>query len=188
MPSFPGFRTTRNRLASLLAFALPALCLAAAHDLANSEGTLRFTLEVNAGSAAYRVDRISGTTVLPVLESSPLGIMRTDADFSKGLTLVSASEPSTVADDYTLIASKRRTIHSSGLERTFTLRNSTGMTLTLVVRAYRDGVAFRYGLPGSSSQLVLISNEATGFNVPDSARVWMQPYSKVDVWAPGYEA
>lgn len=156
--------------------------------LANAEGTLRFTLAVNDGLATYRVDRIAGDAATPVLEASPLGLTRTDAEFAKGLTLVSASEPVAVTDDYTLIAGKQRHIVSTGVERTFTLRNALGATLTISARAYRDGVAFRYGLPGHGSQLLLIADEATGFNLPDQARIWVQPYSKVDVWAPGYEA
>ena len=157
-------------------------------SLTNAEGTLRFSLQVQDGVAAYTVDRIDGATTIPVLETSPLGLTRTDADFAQGLTFVSASELRTVKDDYMLVAGKQRQIHSRGIERTFTLRNATGMTCTITARAYRDGVAFRYGMPGAGSQLLQLSAEATGFNLPDSARVWTQPYSKVDTWAPGYES
>ncbi|MFT3830483.1 MAG: glycoside hydrolase family 97 catalytic domain-containing protein [Opitutaceae bacterium] len=156
--------------------------------LTNAEGTLRFSLHVRDGAAAYTVDRLAGATAAPVLELSPLGLTRTDADFATGLTFVAAGEVRAVEDEYTLVAGKQRHIRSRGVERTFTLRNAAGMTLTIAARAYRDGVAFRYGLPGAGAQLLRISGEATGFNLPDGARVWAQPYSKVAVWAPGYEA
>ena len=167
-----------------------ALASAATTDqsLTNAEGTLRFALTVQDGAATYRVDRLVGGEATAVLEASPLGLTRTDADFTQGLSVVSVSEIRKVEDSYTLVAGKKRLIHSSGLERTFTLRNAKGMTLTLAVRAYGDGIAFRYGLPGISSQPFYISDEATGFKLPAGARIWAQPYSKVDECAPSYEA
>jgi len=179
-------------LSCLAAFMLGGFAAPAADPadltLTNTGRTLRFTLRVDNGVATYHVDHLDDSKATPVLESSPLGLTRTDAGFAQGLVLVSATPPKTVKDHYTLIAGKRREIRSRAVERTFTLRNATGMTLTLTARAYRDGIAFRYGLPGHGSQLLHISNEATGFNLPDNARVWAQPYSKVDTWAPAYEA
>lgn len=172
----------------LCGFAVVAAAQPAAPALTNAEGTLRFALQLRDGAAAYTVERLAGATATPVLELSPLGLTRTDADFATGLTFVSASEVCAVEDEYTLVAGKRRHVRSRGVERTFTLRNATGMTLAITVRAYHDGVAFRYGMPGAGSQLLRLSGEATGFNLPDDARVWAQPYSKVGVWAPAYEA
>ena len=183
-------RFISSLVAAGLLVGLGATSVAATPDftVTNPEGTLRFTLQVQDGTAAYTVERCEGATTVPVLEPSPLGFTRTDADFAGGLAFVAASEASPVEDRYTLVAGKQRQIYSRGIERTFTLRNATGMTLTLTVRAYRDGVAFRYGLPGAGSQLLRIGSEATGFNLPDDARLWAQPYSAVAVWAPGYEA
>lgn len=191
----PRFSLSLSRItlgfASAVAFLTANVALAAAEpaDLTvrNPENTLQFSLALDNGSVTYRVDQVAGSAITPVLESSPLGLTRTDADFSTHLTFVSSTAPITVEDDYTLFG-KQHHVRSRGVERTFTFKNSTGMTLTIAVRAYRDGVAFRYGLPGAGSQLLQISDEATGFNLPDDARVWMQPYSKVDTWAPGYEA
>lgn len=157
-------------------------------SVTNAEGTLRWTLNVSAGKASYQVDAIDGTHTTPVLESSPLGLARTDADFNQGLSLLESTPAKVVTDDYTLVAGKQRRIHSSGTERTFTLKNLLGMKVTITARAYKDGVAFRYGLPGSSRQLFFVSDETTGFKVPATGKIWAQPYSKVDKWAPGYEA
>lgn len=176
--------------ALLFAFATGRSAAADASDLsvANAEGTLRFTLAVQNGEGIYRVDLIDGSQTRPVIEASPLGLVRTDADFSKGLTLVSATAAKRISDDYTLLAGNQRRIQSSATERTYTLKNQIGMQVTLTARVYRDGVAFRYGLPGSSSQMYFISDELTGFKIPEGSKVWTQPYSKVDKWAPGYES
>jgi hypothetical protein len=171
-------------LGSLAAMAAEASDLA----LTNAEGTLRFALQVQDGVASYRVDHLAaGGQTTPVLESSPLGLTRTDTEFTTGLTFVSATPVTVVEDDYTLSSGKQLKIHSRGVERTFTLRNTLGVRLDLTVRAYRDGVAFRYGLPGRGSQQHQICGESTGFKLPVNGRVWTQPYSKVDIWAPAYE-
>ncbi len=163
---------------------------AAAPDLtlSNEPGSLQFTLFADDRGLAYRVDHLDHGAATPVLERSPLGLTRTDTELTDGLTFVSATVATVVEDNYTLTSGKRLKIRARGVERTFTWRNAKGVRLDLTVRAYPDGVAFRYGLPGQSSQLLQISGEATGFKFPAGGRVWAQPYSKVDVWAPGYEA
>jgi hypothetical protein len=155
--------------------------------LTNEQGSLRFTLFVDAAGPGYRVDHLDKGVATPVLERSPLGLIRTDLALTNGLAFVSASSVAAVEDDYTLASGKQLKIHSRGVERTFALRNALGIRLDLTVRAYRDGIAFRYGLPGHGSQLLQISGEATGFKLPVNGRVWTQPYSKVGIWAPAYE-
>ena len=159
-------------------------------SLENEAGTLRFNLKLDQGALNYQVQHLAaGGTGTQLLGDSPLGLVRTEADFTKGLAFVSATTPVVVKDDYSLTADKVRRVRASGLERTFTFRNPTGLLFEVTARAYADGVAFRYGLPGrASTQTLFIKDEATGFRLPADARVWAQPYSKVDVWAPGYEA
>lgn len=156
--------------------------------LTNNEGTLRFSLEQSARQITYSVEYVTGGTRTSVLEKSPLGLTRTDADFTEGLSFVAAGPVTVVEDNYTLRGSKVRKVSRRARERTFHFRNALEMPLNIVARAYEDGVAFRYELPGITSQPLYFSGEATGFKLPHTARVWMQPYSKVDVWAPGYEA
>jgi hypothetical protein len=170
---------------------IPARASAAAAadlTLTNEQGFLCFTLFVDNAGLGYSVDHLDKGVATPVLERSPLGLIRTDVELTNGLALVSATPVTVVEDDYTLASGKQLKIHSRGVERTFTLRNALGVRLDLTARAYRDGVAFRYGLPGHGSQLLQISGEATGFKLPINGRVWTQPYSKVATWAPAYEA
>ncbi len=158
-------------------------------SLTNEEGTLRFTLSVEKGNASYRIDRLSPTkTTVPIVESSPLGLTRTDDDFVKDLTFISSSAPRKIDETYPMIAGKHSLIHQRALERTFVLHSKLDHVLTLTVRAAADGVAFRYGFPGESHQLRQITHDATGFKLPTDGRVWLQPYDKVATWAPGYES
>lgn len=178
-------------LASAVALQAATPTAPAASDLTleNEAGTLRFALKLDQGALSYQVQHLAaGGATTPLLGDSPLGLVRTEADFTKDLAFVSASEPVVVKDDYKLVADKVSRVRANGRERTFTFRNPTGLLFEVTVRAYADGVAFRYALPGRGTQTLFIKDEATGFRLPADARVWAQPYSKVDIWAPGYEA
>ena len=159
------------------------------HTITNEAGTLRFTLAVESGKATYRIDHVDTPDKnSSVLESSPLGVTRTDADFTSDLTFISASALRVIDETYPMIAGKHSLIHHRAVERTFTLQNALQRTLTITVQATTDGVAFRYGFPGRSSQLRQLTAESTGFKLPVNGRVWLQPYDKVATWAPGYES
>jgi hypothetical protein len=161
---------------------------ATAHrDLENREQTLRFSLDVINGEASYQVRHVGANHYTTTIESSPLGIVRTDDDFSKELELVSCSEISRVIDDYTLVSGKKTHVHDEGVEQTFHLKNSKSESIDLIVRMYAEGVAFRYAFPENARQLKFITRETTGFHLPMGGKVWLQPYSKVATWAPAYE-
>jgi alpha-glucosidase len=158
-------------------------------SLVNLERTLRFTLLRQGDSLLYRVDRLSAEGAdEAVLAASPLGITRASGDFTHGVTLVAASRPTEVVDSYRLVTGKQRDIRTRGRQRVFTLRSATGDAFTLTARAYRDGVAFRYGFPRGELAQDSVVGEATGFHVPPGGRAWMQPYSRVSTWAPAYES
>src|SRR5262245_49162122 len=89
-------------------FISAAICAAAEPEsitVASPNGRLvaRFHLDTN-GSPRYEIELDHGQ----VLSESRLGLVRDDADFSRGLRVISASGQSTVKDDYTILTSKRR--------------------------------------------------------------------------------
>lgn len=174
--------------ASCLAWSLTALSASGQEaQLSSPDRGLRFKLELRDGRPFYQVNAVAGDNVEVVLASSPLGVVRTDADFSEGLALESTGQTTEVSERYELLGSKVRQIDRKANERVFHLKNKTGMRLDLTVRAFDDGVAFRYGFPGESRQIFQWSGDKTGFRLPEG-RMWAQPYQKIDVWAPGYEA
>ncbi|MDB4883670.1 MAG: glycoside hydrolase family 97 protein [Gemmatimonadetes bacterium] len=156
--------------------------------LVNRERTLRYTLLVDGDTLAYRVDRLTPEGASPVLEPSPLGIARSSEDFTRGLTLVSASRVTDVVDAYRMTTGKQRDVRHRARQRVFTFRSASGAPLTITARAYEDGVAFRYGFPRGVAEQDSLIGEATGFHLPVGGRAWMQPYQKVSTWAPAYES
>src|SRR3712207_1390070 len=123
-----------------------------------------------AGELSYEV-RSGGTTVL---ERSSLGLTLAgdDGDLTRGLTFVNRSD-TTVDQTYPLRHGKAATGRDHANEATLTFANAAGVSVQVVVRAYDDGIAIRYRLPGSGTRQ--ITAEATSFNLPAAATAWMQP-------------
>jgi alpha-glucosidase len=156
--------------------------------LSNQNRNLRFTIIQNDSGLTYQVNASRYGTRVPIIESSPLGIVRTDQDFSAGLSFVSKSGVKVIDEKYCMKTGKAVHIRNKALEQTFTFQNPEKARIEIIVRAYADGMAFRYRFPEISSNTYTVTHECTGFNMPDSGRAWMLPYSKVDTWAPAYEA
>ncbi len=169
--------------------AIAVLCCApAAHaqewTLDSPDGRTRITVaRSNDGELAWRVSHQN----VPILLDSPLGIRRTDQEFVRGLTLVSASEPRTIDERYRLPHGKRRDHVVNGRERVLTFANQSGAHLDIVLRAHNDGVAFRYRFPETDAAPKTVAAETTGFHVPDRSTGWLMPQQPPERFGPAYE-
>ncbi len=122
----------------------------------------------------------------PVMESSPLGIVLEEDDLSGGLVFKSVSKVEVVDEEYTLTSGKQLKCRSHSNEISLLFESPGGTRLGLVLRAYDDGVAFRYTLPGQPGEYVTVARELTGFRVPEG-EAWMHPYDRVSGTSPAYE-
>ena len=62
--------------------------------------------------------------------------------------------------------------------RRFVFQNPAIAKVELIVRAYNDGVAFRYRFPESSNEKHVVTSEATGFRLPEGGKIWAHPYDR----------
>jgi alpha-glucosidase len=150
----------------LLLLAAPApIDLPIAVESPNSQ--IKFELNLrSAGRVAYRVT-LKGRSVI---ESSRLGIVVDGANLGDGAT-VTGVDRSRQDDRY-----PTRGVHSVAIDRsnaaTIALTHqSTGTRYSLDVRAFDDGVAFRYVVPASGN-VTRVPDEATVFNFPPRSVVW----------------
>lgn len=150
-------------------------------QLFSPDNTLRLTIENKKYdgdtkglyySLEIKKDGDYTTVILP----SPLGIALDNQDFTKGLALRDSSL-TIVTDDYSLTSGKQKKIKESGIEARFNFLNTNGAEMGLVVRAYNDGVAFRYMFSGTSDEVRSIANETTGFQLKMPGKAWIQPLS-----------
>jgi alpha-glucosidase len=145
-----------NRFVLMAALvALTGTARAASYTVKSPDGHVTFTVTLDKGALHYQVK--SGAAVL--LDRGELGIATSVADFTKGLTLAHQARK-TVDESYQLPTGKRSTYRNHASELELTLRKGK-QQLGLVLRAYDEGIAFRYTLPGQGP--VEISGETTTF-------------------------
>ena len=135
----------------------------------------------------YHVDRIKDGKTISVIESSPLGIIRKDQQFSQDLSFVSKENVKTVDEKYKMLIGRQSEIRNNANELELTFKNEKGSLIQLVLRAYNDGVAFKYVFPGKSDSLFAVTSELTGFKIPMNGKTWIERYDKPTTWAPAYE-
>ncbi|MAT69246.1 MAG: alpha-glucosidase [Planctomycetaceae bacterium] len=127
----------------------------------------------DAGSPSYTVE-LEGR---PVLHPSKLGLVRDDADFTRGLTLAGVDDVQQVTDGYEILTAKRRRNQYTANERVFHFETADGKKLDIAFRVSDDGVAFRYVFPGQDATVRKLTSEASSFAFPAGARAWLQPMS-----------
>ena len=117
--------------------------------------TATITLDESNGVLSYSVTSRDAA----IIDKSLLGITTDKADFTRGMTLVGSTH-SLINETYTLPAGKRSTYINRANE--VVLKLSKGQQEVHVrFRAYDDGIAFSYAIPGSGE--IAISGEASAF-------------------------
>jgi len=140
----------------------------AAGDTAVGSPNGRVQLHLNQasdGRLAFRVT-FNGR---PAIDLSPLAIMVDGMDIAAGADVGNADRYS-ASEKYTW-----RGVHSEAVNRYQGARiavkhRETGTAYTLDVRAFDDGVAFRYVVPGEGKTRV--PDETTAFVIPEGSTVW----------------
>lgn len=135
----------------------------------------------------YKVTR-EGITII---DPSLMGIVREDADFSSGLSLLEISNVEIISDEYRLTAPKKAIYEYLANKKVFTLENGEGERMQIIFQVSDKGVAFRYYFPSSSSKRKKIIEEKSSFAFNKEAKAWLQPFSHAKTsWAnsnPSYE-
>lgn len=174
------------RALSTLAFlgALTFLPIASLADwtLGSPDGQVTITVKLAPGGRLVYEVSCAGARVL---EESPLGIAP-GASFNEGLELVEAGAITSHDTTYTLLHGKRRQARDHYNAQVLSFRRAeTPMELHL--RAYDDGVAFRYRVDFPQKKALFVKEEATGFHLPEGSRIWAQSYDEPTVYTPAYE-
>jgi hypothetical protein len=127
----------------------------------------------DAGGPVYVIQRDGR----PVLRESRLGLVRDDADFTRGLRLHGSSPVETVRDRYEILTAKRRVNTYVANRQVFHLQTAAGRPMDIIFQVSNDGVAFRYFFPDSDSTVRRLSAEASSFHFLTGTRAWLQPMS-----------
>jgi alpha-glucosidase len=142
---------------------------------------LQIILTNNGTGLSYTVLRNNEVIIKP----SALGIEREDQVFVSNLTYQGSSSKK-IDERYTLRSGKQLANHAIANETSIAFKNSAGHVVSIDLRAYNDGVAFRYRFTGPSKG-VTVKNELTSFSVPEG-KTWIQNYEMPAAWEPSYES
>jgi alpha-glucosidase len=154
------------------AFALTSL--PAPDPLVSPDGHLAVEFRLSSQQSPVYQIKLNGRVVLA---ESHLGLVRDDADFSRGLAFVGMSEVSKVSDDYEILTAKRRHNFYRATRQTYRLANAAGVKIDVIFQVSNDGVAFRYRFPEKSTDVRSLKEEITSFHLLPDTRGWLQPMS-----------
>jgi len=111
-----------------------------------------------------------------VLPKISLGLDRADQVFGKELKFVKAGKPVLINCNYTATHGKRSVCTNSANETTVSFENPDKSKFNVIIRAYNDGVAFRYEFPDAKGTFV-VNDELTAYEVPDGTRRWLEKFN-----------
>lgn len=151
---------------SVLAFI--SLSVSAQDTVISPNGQITVTVSFTSGELSYNVT--SGTE--NVIGQSALGINTSLADFTSGLTYVS-STANTINETYQLPSGKTSSYVNNCNELDIKLIKGRA-ELHVVFRAYNDGIAYKYVIPGAGSTTVY--GETSNINIANFEKCWGQQF------------
>jgi alpha-glucosidase len=128
-------------------------------------GKVRFEIAAGGEHLKYAIDREGD----PVIEPSALGIVVDGDDLGRGAE-IGRAETYRVDEEYPTRGVHSRAINRCNGARVPARHARTGTDYTIEVRAFDDGVAFRYVVPGGARERV--PDEATTFRVAAGSTAW----------------
>jgi len=128
------------------------------------------------GEWYLKVSCQNSTKISEVIPKISLGLSRSDQNFSKELKFLKAGKPILVNERYFALHGKRSQCSNSGSETVVCFENQGKAKLNLIIRAYNDGVAFRYEFPEKQGSFV-VNDELTAYSIPDSTKRWLEKFN-----------
>lgn len=139
-------------------------------EIASPSGNITVKIHTDESTGRYFYSAYNNGNA--VIYASKLGINTEAGDLSKGLTLaVESISIQKITDDYQLLNGKHTDISDTCTETAFDLRDGDGSTVTVVIRVYDDGIAFRYEVDNMEGGTAKISSEASEFVLPDDSYI-----------------
>jgi len=134
----------------------------------------------------YSVYLKKGDSLVQIMDPSLLGVVGSESSFVEDLAFVSEDKLLNVTDSYSLVSGKKLQVSKSYNESTITFQNKEQKSMSLVLRAYNEGIALRYQFPGNSEEELTVTGEQTAFDFKDGT-FWGHPYDTLSTYTPAYE-
>ena len=155
-------------------------------DVFSPNKHIQFKFILKQGHISYLVLK-NGKTII---KESHLGIsIKDDLPFGERLTLVRTRSRS-FNENWETVWGEERVVKNNFNEKIFYLEENSGKKrlLTIKIRVFDDGVAFRYEIPPQPSfSRIIIDEELTEFNVDHAGDAWEIPAYQPDRYEYNYE-
>lgn len=132
-------------------------------SVSSPDGKLRFSLKVTSESVSYDIDYRKQ----PLITNSLLGFSFDSGEFGRNLKAGKVQRKK-IDETYKLIVGKTSSVRSRCNEMTVPMQepSDSGRLINLVVRAFDDGIAFRYEFPEQKAwDSYVMYDERTQFNL-----------------------
>ncbi len=137
---------------------------------------IHVTLINTAGEWSLKTTYLKEGKESEVIPMISLGLSRSDQDFRKDLKFLKADKQLTINDQYTATHGKKSLCSNSATEATLSFENPNKAKLNVIVRAYNDGIAFRYAFPEKTGTFV-INDEATSYSIASDTKRWIEKWN-----------
>jgi alpha-glucosidase len=122
---------------------------------------------------ATYINDSKSTEVIPRMD---LGLSRNDQDFSTNLKFLKAGKPFFINEQYTAPHGKKSTCKNQANEVVVSFENPSGAKLNIIIRAYNDGIAFRYEFPEKQGSFI-VKDELTSYTIPKADTRWVEKWN-----------
>ena len=165
----------RTQILVLVAAVCTAAPVAAQTRVTSPDNRNEVQVAIHEGGLYYLVNRDGK----PLLTPSRLGfVFRGQPPLRDSLAIADSSR-STFDETWTQPWGEVRRVRNHYNELKVAVQENSGpkRQFTLAVRAFNDGVAFRYEFPEKSPDVRTVDSEATSFRFPADTKAWLQPMS-----------
>jgi len=129
-----------------------------------------------AGSWYLQVNYKNNSKYSEIIPFIDLGLTCGVEDFSSQLSLIKTNESPQINEIYKMIHGKRTICTNRAHEVVASFENQNKRKLNVILRAYNDGIAFRYEFP-SDEGFYTVSDEQTAYTIPDNYIRWLKKWT-----------
>jgi len=145
------------------------LALAETWEVKSPDGKLVLTA-TDQPALSIRAE-LNGKTAIP---ASPVGITLKTSGTFPGDTRCTGKTTAKIDETYAMPVGKRSKCKNNANEMTLDFASDKGNKFSLILRAYNEGIAYRYRIHGAGEDTVL--GESSGFRTPAGSKSWFAQY------------
>lgn len=134
------------------------------------------TYQEKSGACFLSVSYFQNGKSQMIIPRIDLGLSRSDQDFIENLKFIKASKIVSIKEEYKTVHGKKSLCKNEANEVVVSLESIKKAKFNIILRAYNDGVTFRYEFPEKTGSFI-IKDELTAYNIPDSTKRWMEKFN-----------